>query len=66
MYLHGHSIETAEKGNLLLFDFNGELLLQREITDPTTTIDINTLPCGIYLVKLVSLKNVQVGKFIKQ
>jgi photosystem II stability/assembly factor-like uncharacterized protein len=60
------SIKTVENGNLFLFDFNGVLLLQREITEPTATIDINTLPYGIYLVKLVSVKNVQVGKFIKQ
>jgi hypothetical protein len=60
------TIETPEKGTLSVFNLNGILLLQRELTEPTTLIEVNTLPCGIYLVKLVSVKNVKVGKFIKQ
>ncbi len=39
--------------------------LQQEITEPTTTIDVSTLPNGIYLVKLVGEKEVKTGKFIK-
>jgi hypothetical protein len=60
------TIETPEKGTLFVFDLNGVLLLQRELAEPTSTIDFNTLPGGVYFVKLVGSKGVQVGKFVKQ
>jgi len=60
------TIETVEKGTLFVFDLNGVLLLQRELTERTTTIDVNTLPGGVYFVKMVGVKGVQVGKFVKQ
>jgi hypothetical protein len=30
------------------------------------TIDVSTLPCGVYVVKLVGETGAQVGKFLKQ
>jgi photosystem II stability/assembly factor-like uncharacterized protein len=60
------TIETPEKGTLSVFNLNGMLLQQRELAEPTSTIDFNTLPGGVYFVKLVGSKGVQVGKFVKQ
>ena len=60
------TVEAPEKGTLFVFNLNGFLLLQRELTEPSTTIDVNTLLGGVYLVKLIGVKGVQVGKFIKQ
>ena len=60
------NIETVENGTLFVFNVNGVLLLQKKLTEPSTPIDVNTLPSGIYLVKMVGVKGVQVGKFIKQ
>jgi hypothetical protein len=60
------TIETITKGCLSILNLSGQQLLQREITEPTTTVDISTLPSGVYIVKLVGKKGVQMGKVIKQ
>jgi hypothetical protein len=57
---------TAYNSNLSIRNLNGQQLMQQEITDPTTTIDVSTLPSGIYLVKVIGENGVQVGKFVKQ
>jgi photosystem II stability/assembly factor-like uncharacterized protein len=60
------TIEAPDKGTLIVYDINGVLLLQRELVESTTTIDFSSLPGGVYMVKLVGVKGVQVGKFVKQ
>ncbi|MFH1295791.1 MAG: T9SS type A sorting domain-containing protein [Bacteroidota bacterium] len=60
------AIETPTKGYLFILNLSGQQLLQQEITEPTTTIDVSTLPSGVYVVKLVGEKGVGIGKFIKQ
>jgi photosystem II stability/assembly factor-like uncharacterized protein len=60
------TIETPSKGLLSILNLNGQELLQQEITQPVTTIDVSTLPSGIYVVKVVGEKGVRVEKFIKQ
>jgi hypothetical protein len=60
------TIETPTKGHLSIMNLNGQQLLQQEITEPKTPIGINTLPSGVYFVRLTNDKTVQVGKFIKQ
>jgi hypothetical protein len=39
--------------------------MQQEVNEPTITIDIRNLPGGVYVVKVVGEKGVQVGKIIK-
>jgi len=46
-------------------NINGEELITRQITEPKTQLDISTLPSGVYVVKLVGEKGVQVGKVVK-
>jgi hypothetical protein len=60
------TIETITKGHLSILNLSGQRLLHQEISEPTTTIDVSTLPCGVFVVKLVGENVVQVGKFIKQ
>jgi hypothetical protein len=60
------TIETPVRGHLFIHNLNGQQLLHQEIAEPTTTVDVSTLPSGVYVVKLVGEKGVQVGKFIKQ
>ena len=60
------TIEIPTKGSLFIHNISGQQLLRQQITEPTTTIDVNTLQSGIYVVKIVGEKGVQVGKFIKQ
>jgi photosystem II stability/assembly factor-like uncharacterized protein len=59
------TVETSEKGVLSVFNLNSELLIQLEITEPNTKIDISTLPKGLYVLKLVGEKDVRASKFIK-
>jgi hypothetical protein len=59
-------IETTKKGRLFILNLRGQQLLYQEITKSKTQLNISTLPSGSYIVKLVSEKGVQVGKFIKQ
>ena len=56
---------NASQEQLFIINLSGKQLLQRTITEPTTTIDISTLPSGIYVVKVVGERGVQVGKFVK-
>jgi CubicO group peptidase (beta-lactamase class C family) len=58
--------ESGSCGTLAVFTLNGQEILQKELNGQITTIDISTLPPGIYVVKVVGNKGVQVGKFIKQ
>jgi hypothetical protein len=47
-------------------NLNGQELLQRTIIPPNITIDVSTLPGGIYVIKVIGEKKVQVGEFVKQ
>jgi D-alanyl-D-alanine carboxypeptidase len=60
------TIESPAKGYLSVLNLSSLELLHQEIIEPTTTIDVSTLPCGVYVVKLIGEKGVQVGKIIKQ
>jgi photosystem II stability/assembly factor-like uncharacterized protein len=60
------NISTSTKGHLSILNLNGQQLLQQEIKDSKTTIDICTLPSGVYMLKLVGKKGMQIGKIIKQ
>lgn len=60
------SIATTVKGNLSILNLNGQQLLQQEITELLTTIDVSKLAKGIYFLKLVGEGGVQVGKIIRQ
>ena len=60
------TIETHTKGHFSILNLNGQLLLQQEITELTTIVDIKELKGGIYLVKLAGEKGLQIGKLIKK
>jgi hypothetical protein len=60
------SIETTLSGKFIILNFNGQRLLQQEITKPTATINISTLPSGVYIVKITGERTVQVKKLFKQ
>jgi len=60
------TIETPAKGSLSIHNTSGLKLLQQELTEQSTTIDVSGLKSGVYLVKVVGEKGVQVGKFLKQ
>jgi hypothetical protein len=59
-------IYSPAKGLLGIFNLCGQQMLKQNITVPATTLDISTLPSGVYLVRLVGKEGVEVGKFIKE
>jgi rhodanese-related sulfurtransferase len=60
------TIETPIAGIITILNTSGQQLLQQEITEPTSTIDVSGLRSGVYVVKVVGETGVRVGKFIKQ
>ena len=51
---------------LAIVDIEGQLLITQQINELKTQIDINTLPSGVYFVRLTNDKTVEVGKIIKE
>jgi len=63
------TIETSritEESNLVIVNIDGQPLITRQITEQTTTINISTLPSGVYFVRVTNDRTVEVGKIIKQ
>lgn len=62
------TIETSlmiKESVLSIYNVNGQELIKQEIKDRKTQIDISKLTSGIYFVKLISDKTVEVIKIIK-
>ncbi len=59
---------SAIKGiaQLSLFNVNGEKVLEMQLTNSETQIDISTLPRGVYFLRVQDEKRVEVEKIIKQ
>ncbi len=51
---------------LSIFNVSGEKVIERQLTDNETQIDISTLPGGVYFVRLQNEKMVEVGKIVKE
>jgi len=51
---------------LSIFTANGEKVLERQLTDTETLLDISALPQGVYFVRVQDEKGVQVAKMIKE
>jgi hypothetical protein len=53
-------------GQFTILDLNGLEMLKKEINGPKATLDVSTLPGGVYLVKFVGEQEVAVGMMIKR
>lgn len=60
------TIVTPTKGSLSVLNMSGQQLLQQAISEPITTIDISSLPSGVYFVRVTGERTVQMGKVVKQ
>ena len=58
--------ELIHKSLLTIINLNGQEIIRCQITEPTTTIDVSTLPSGIYFVRLTGERTVHMGKLVKQ
>lgn len=55
-----------KESNLVIYNINGQELIKQRIKNNITKIDITHLMSGIYFVKLISNKNIDVRKIIKE
>ena len=60
------TIETRAQCQLSILTLTGQPLITRHVTEAKTVVDISTLPSGVYIVKVVGEKGVQVGKILKK
>lgn len=51
---------------LSIFNVRGEKILERQLTDNETQLDISALPRGVYFVRVQDEKGVQVAKMVKE
>jgi hypothetical protein len=51
---------------LTIYNVNFQQAISLRITEITTEVDISTLSCGVYFVRLTNDSTVQFGKFVKQ
>ncbi len=58
-------VQGMTKGRISIFDIWGKLLLQEEITDSETQIDVSRFSQGTYIIHFNSENRIQVGKFLK-
>ena len=59
------TIKTPTTGTINIINSSGQQLLQQKITEPSTTINVNALPSGVYFVRMTNERTVELGKFIK-
>lgn len=62
------TIETSEthtQSRLSILNLSGQEVLNRQITEPETKINISNLQSGVYFVRLTNDRTVEVGKIIK-
>jgi hypothetical protein len=50
---------------LTITDINGQQMIERQISEPQTVVDVYGLKAGIYFVKVTDKNTVRMGKFVK-
>jgi len=60
------SLECLKESSLNIANISGQPLITLQLSQPKTTLDISSLPSGVYFVRLTSEKSVATGKIIKQ
>jgi photosystem II stability/assembly factor-like uncharacterized protein len=57
---------TQGQSQLSIMNLNGQEVLTSQLTKKNIIIDISGLSCGVYVVKLIGSKGMQMGKFVKE
>jgi hypothetical protein len=58
---------TPEKNTFMtIYNLSGQHLIERQITEPKTVVDVSGLSQGVYFVKVKDDRTVQVGNIIRQ
>jgi hypothetical protein len=56
---------TASKFQISIFNFQGQEVIQQQVTIPKTFLNISELPAGVYFVRMTGENDVSIQKFIK-
>ena len=56
----------TENTNLSVCNVSGEKVIERQLTDTETQIEISALPPGVYFVRVQNEKMVEVWKMVKE
>ena len=59
-------VENLQDGNISILNISGSVVLNQNITNNKTTVNISHLPAGMYLLKTVSKDGVSTRKFVKE
>lgn len=57
---------SGESATISIYDWNGRLLVSRNVVATPSTIDVSNLSNGVYTIKVIDKANTKVSKFIKQ
>lgn len=60
------NIPTGNNNKLSVYNIQGELIIQKQLYQEKTEINISNLPNGIYILKIEGFDGVKVRKFIKE
>jgi gluconolactonase len=55
-----------EKTKLSIFNINGQEVMEQQITDIKTEIDVSNLPTGLYFLRLKNCNLIETGKIVKE
>ncbi|MFA6924529.1 MAG: T9SS type A sorting domain-containing protein [Bacteroidales bacterium] len=58
--------KKEEQSIITIYNLNGEELIKQQIKNNKTDVDISELQSGVYFIKIVNNKNVEIKKIIKQ
>jgi len=60
------NILDHESGILSIYNINGALQIQQQITNAQIQIDVSSLASGLYIIKISNENSLKTGKFIKE
>jgi len=59
-------IENLQSGNVSICSMTGSLLIEQTVTGDKATMDIGSLPPGVYMIRIVNGSNTSTRKLVKQ
>ncbi len=60
------TIENLQNGRLVITDITGKVIIEQEMVNNKTVIDISKYPAGVYILKTIDGKNTTAIKFTKE
>lgn len=60
------TIENLQNGRFIISDITGKVIIEQEMHDNITVLDISKYPAGVYILKTIDGKNTTAIKFTKE